>query len=123
VAVREDNKSTTDSVMMAIGMNRKRTKGSTESTLPLITYCNTIDNNQADSAIVAIPITRVDSVNVTIDSHQRQQEINNLPEPQEWETIRPRGTVQADSHSERPLHPIHSVGRSGESHLHATSYY
>jgi hypothetical protein len=32
-------------------------------------------------------------------------------------------SVQADSHSKRPLHPIHSAGRSGEFHLHATSYY
>jgi hypothetical protein len=85
--------------------------------------------------------TRVDSAIVAIDNHHRQRhgghrnDTNNKPTvsfPSMGQGGRkaiyrnPRSgsqSVQADSHSKRPLHQYNLVGRSEEPHLQATSYY
>jgi hypothetical protein len=45
-----------------------------------------------------------------IGSRRQQQQINNLPESQEWE---PNRSSQLLREEQRLLHPIHSVRRSG----------
>jgi hypothetical protein len=112
-----------DSAFVAIRDNNNNRNKPEE--IRLLVHRGGQQEQQADSAIVAIRGNttgvdfRTDSVMVTTGTNKAATAIN-LPESQECGS---QQFVQADSHSERPLHPIHSVGRSGESHLHVTSYY